>query len=212
MLDVSKTYKSNNCGLFNVIKYTNAKNVEIKFIDTGATTIASAGEIKRGSVKDRMRPAVYGVGFIGDGSHRSRVNGKSSDMYNVWVSMLQRCYSEKCQKINPTYVGVTVCDEWHNFQNFAEWYSLNYVIDCHIDKDIKTKGNKVYSPEGCMFVSQKENTAFAFAKHYRFISPQGDIVDIYNMREFCRKNDVTSTRMSAVHRGDELQHKGWRKA
>jgi hypothetical protein len=212
MIDTSKIYTSNNCGKFKIVNYTNAKNVEICFIETGSLMLASAGEITRGRVKDRMLPTIYGIGFIGIGDHKTRINGKPSKVYNVWVSMIQRCYSEKCQVTNPTYKDCTVCDEWHNYQLFAKWFYDNHIKGYHLDKDIKNKGNKIYSPENCLFASQKENTAFAFAKNYRFISPQGEIVDIYNMREFCRNNNVTSSRMTAVHRGDESQHKGWRKA
>tara|TARA_R110001632_G_scaffold166585_1_gene285028 strand:- start:1076 stop:1714 length:639 start_codon:yes stop_codon:yes gene_type:complete len=212
MIDTSKIYTSNNCGKFKIVNYISAKNVKIRFVDTGQLMTASAGDILRGKVKDRSKPTVYGVGFIGVGGYKSIINGSRSRSYNIWVSMIQRCYSKKCQATNPTYKDCSVCDDWLDFQVFAKWFDDNYVDGYHLDKDIKNKGNKIYSPENCLFVSQNENTAFAFAKHYKFISPKGEAVSIYNMRKFCRDNGVTASRMNAVHRGNEKQHKGWTKA
>ena len=47
---------------------------------------------------------------------------------------------------NKTYIGCTVCEEWHNYQNFAQWHEEHYYevpneIMC-LDKDILIKGNK----------------------------------------------------------------------
>lgn len=67
-------------------------------------------------------------------------------------------------KKHPTYTDCEVCDEWLNFQNFAKWYDENfYEVDgerMHLDKDILVKGNKIYSPETCIFVPQKINVLF----------------------------------------------------
>ena len=112
----------------------------------------------------------------------------------------------------PTYIGCTVCIEWNNFQNFAGWFNENYIEGYDLDKDIKVNGNKVYSPVTCLIVTPKENTIKARAKSYRLTSPEGDIIDIYNMAEFCRDNSLCKANMSAVHRGCINQHKGWTKA
>ncbi len=84
--------------------------------------------------------------------------------YAVWYGMLQRCYSEKCQQKYPTYKNCTVCEEWLYYPNFKKWYEENYYeIDgqrMHLDKDILNKGNKVYSPENCVFVPQGVNKVF----------------------------------------------------
>lgn len=87
----------------------------------------------------------------------------------------------------------------------------NYIDGYQLDKDIKYKGNKIYSPNTCKFVTQSQNIIEAHAKHHRFINPQGDIVEIYNMREFCCKNNLNQGAMSAVHLGNRNHHKKWRK-
>ena len=78
--------------------------------------------------------------------------------------MLGRCYNEYNLKRRPTYKGCEVCDEWLNFQNFAEWFDNNYyTIDNEavcLDKDILIKGNKTYSPEACVFVPITINSLF----------------------------------------------------
>lgn len=78
--------------------------------------------------------------------------------------MLQRCYDSKFHKRESTYIDCEVCEEWLNFQNFAKWYYENYYEmegqKIHLDKDILHKGNKIYSPENCIFVPERINTLF----------------------------------------------------
>lgn len=209
MIDTSKIYTSNNCGDFKIISYTNYYNVEIEFMLTGYKVTARSGDIVRGNVKDRMHKSVHGVGFIGDGKYRSTAGGRHTESYNAWHNMISRCYCPERQKIQPTYKGCTVDKAWHNFQVFSEWFSLNYIKGFDIDKDIKIKRNKVYSPETCLFVERSSNIEESHAKHYVFISPQGDKVKIYNMRKFCRENNLKSGSMSLVYSGKRRQHKGW---
>lgn len=103
---------------------------------------------------------VHGVG-INDADYNTRiiVNGKAvtCPAYRKWTSMLQRCYSSKCHAINPTYIGCSVCNEWLTFSNFALWFGSNNVEGWHLDKDIKIKKNKIYSPNSCLFVPQSIN-------------------------------------------------------
>ena len=94
---------------------------------------------------------------------------KPTKIYRIWKGIIGRCYSEKVQRKNPTYKDVTVCKEWHNFQNFAEWYDENYNPETmqgwQLDKDILFKCNKIYSPETCAFVPKEINILFIKPKH-----------------------------------------------
>lgn len=153
-------HKSNSCGEFEIIEYVNSNKVKVRFIKTGYTLLTVAQSIRKGLVKDALQPSVYGVGFIGDGIHRSSVGRKHTKEYNIWKSILQRCYDTKSQEKNRTYIGCSVSPVWHNFQNFAEWFNNNYIEGYHIDKDLKIKGNKVYSPETCLFVPRSLNNLF----------------------------------------------------
>lgn len=72
--------------------------------------------------------------------------------------MLVRCYSAASQVNNPTYVGCSVCEEWLTFSNFKCWMETQDHEGNQLDKDLLFQGNKVYSPETCIFVSPQVNS------------------------------------------------------
>ena len=80
------------------------------------------------------------------------------DYYQAWTGMLMRCYSTKYQEKRPTYVGCTVSEEWLIFSNFKDWMEKQQWEGKHLDKDILFEGNKVYSPDTCIFVTPTVNT------------------------------------------------------
>ena len=109
---------------------------------------------------------VYGVG-INDADYNVHVhetiNGKQiriweCPFYGTWVRMLRRCYSEKCHQKQPTYRGCKVCDEWLLFSNFKRWMEQQDWQGKQLDKDLLVTGNKLYSPDTCIFVDRKINT------------------------------------------------------
>jgi len=212
MLDTSKVYTSNNYGKFKITKYNSHDNVEVEFIDTGYKTTSEAGQIIDGRVKDKLKPNVCGVGFVGQGKYKPYSEGADTKQYTAWISMIRRCYSKIELDRFPTYKNCTVCKEWLNFQNFAKWFDDNYIDGFELDKDIKFDGNKIYSPNNCSFVSQKDNAIKAHSKTFSFISPEGHLVKLYNLAEFCRKLGLTSTHMSKVNLGKRNTHKGWSRA
>lgn len=77
--------------------------------------------------------------------------------YSTWKAMLERCYSSKYQERQPTYKGCTVCDEWLIFSNFKKWMECQDWEGKQLDKDLLTEGNKIYSPENCLFIERKLN-------------------------------------------------------
>ena len=93
--------------------------------------------------------------------------------YQAWSNMLTRGYSKKYKNERTTYKDVTVCEEWHNFQNFAKWFEENYIEGWHLDKDILVKGNKVYSEGACCFVPPEINNLFTKADRIRGKYPIG---------------------------------------
>lgn len=72
---VGEVYPTNNGGSLLVERYFNHKEVSVKFLDTGFKTITQAGHIIRGTVRDKMRPSVFGVGFEGVGPYKYRDKG-----------------------------------------------------------------------------------------------------------------------------------------
>ena len=109
----------------------------------------------------RKRKLVCGVG-INDADYvvQQLVDGKHvvCVFYSTWKSMLRRCYSAKSQAIHTTYVGCSVCDEWLTFSNFKKWMGAQDFEGKELDKDIIVSGNKVYSPDACVFVTQSVNS------------------------------------------------------
>ena len=156
-----------------------------------------------------MHKTVYGVGFNSGGAFKPSTKGVHSKPYATWKSMLMRCYSDKYHAKFPTYIECSVCAEWLDFQVFASWFEVNYVDGMQLDKDIKVEGNKIYSPEFCLFVSPFDNYEKARAKEFKVISPTGDPVTIYNMRKFCRDNNLNRSCMNNVVWGTQKHHNGW---
>lgn len=210
---VGAEFETNNYGRLIVVKYNSSRDVEVEFISTSFKTSASLARIRSGAVKDHYAPSVYGVGFLGDGWSLPI----SKDAYKCWTRMLERCYSDKWHKKKPTYKGCIVCDEWHSFHNFAKWYEDNYPKDgkrYQLDKDLSCYGDrgKLYSPETCIFVTNAINSEEAHAKSYKFLNPNGEVANIYNLNKFCRENNLHPSHMCQVFNGKREHHKGWTKA
>lgn len=103
--------------------------------------------------------------------------------------MMNRCYNKKVLKRQPTYKDKYVCEEWRNFQNFAKWFDENY-YECdgermELDKDILCKGNKIYSPDTCVFVPRKINQIFNKNQNIRGEYPIG-----VRFRKDCNKYET----------------------
>ena len=107
-----------------------------------------------------MRRKVLGVG-INDAEYLTQIKvvGKfiQCPFYRTWVGVLYRCYSDKLRSVRPTYSGCSVSSEWLTFSRFKEWMQNQDWRGKQIDKDIIVTGNKVYSPDKCIFVSSSIN-------------------------------------------------------
>lgn len=168
-------FNTNEGYVVEVIEYINHKEVIIRF-DNGIQKSVQAGHLQRGVVKNPLHPSVCGVGYVGDGPHLVSVDRKATKTYDTWAKMIKRCYDTKCQERQPTYQGCSVCEEWHNFQNFAEWYYRQPNANKKgfaLDKDLITAGNKQYSPENCSLVPQRINNIILNNGAARGEWPQG---------------------------------------
>ena len=121
-------------------------------------------------LKNPNKITLYGIGFIGQGKWKSSKNNKHTKEYSLWSSIFYRCYSEYYHNLQPTYIDCSIDKRWHNFQNFCEdikklenyneWYNDNKKYGkWQFDKDIKIKGNKIYSKDTCIFATKKDNNA-----------------------------------------------------
>ena len=93
--------------------------------------------------------------------------------YNIWQSVLQRCYSPKIHQRRSTYINCSVSKEWIYLSNFREWFNKNYVDGYQLDKDLLFPGNKVYGSDTCVFVPRNINQLFVFCNSIRGEYPLG---------------------------------------
>jgi hypothetical protein len=212
-------HETKNCGPLEIVEYISEREVHVKFKTPEYKTTTKACNIRRGTVKNRMMASYLGIGFLGVGPFKTKINGEFTSAYKYWGGMLTRCYSAKSLKKYPSYKDCTVCDDWLNFQVFSAWFEKNYPGDhdhFELDKDIKVKGNKVYSPETSLFVTKKQNNAEknprCHAKCARFLSPSGEVFEVRNIRAFCREHKLHQSYMSKVANGTQGHHKGWKAA
>lgn len=144
---------NNNGQKMTIIEYFNSKNISIIFEDGTVLKNRSYSKFRSGEIA----------------SSRQYIE-KNKKIRARWRYIKERCSNCESYKKNTlsTYKNVTLCDEWFIFENFKDWYEKNeYMVegeDCHIDKDILIKGNKVYSPNTCIFVPKRINSIFAFKK------------------------------------------------
>jgi len=121
------------------------------------------------------RSLVYGVG-VNDWVGKVKVDGKLIREYKLWKGMLQRCFSEKYKQKKPTYEGVTCSKEWLSMTKFIEDVSQmkGYGLKgWEFDKDILSKGNKLYSKDTCCFVPTEVNLLLTKRDNYRGEWPVG---------------------------------------
>lgn len=157
---------------FKIIGYNNCNDIIIEFLnDVHYTKHTNYSYFKQGKVASPYAKRTFGVGYLGEGEYtftdKNNLNFKGHAIkticFNYWQSMIYRCYSEKFQK-KTAYIDCTVCEEWHNYQNFAKWFYENYyTIDnetMNLDKDIILKNNTIYSPTTCCFVPASINKIF----------------------------------------------------
>lgn len=87
---------------------------------------------------------------------RRKTHGKTSTrLHQIWCSMRQRCnypYSKAYRIYGGK--GVTVCNEWNDFQTFYDWAMANgYRDDLTLDR---IDGNGNYCPSNCRWATMKE--------------------------------------------------------
>lgn len=155
-----------------VIDYVNAKKVQVMFLDENKwTTWTTWIILKNGELRNAFHPSVYEVGYLGVDEHGNRQNtSKFRKEYEMWHSMMDRCYGDK--EHHKSYKNVTVCKEWHSFSQFLKdmpkikgyelWknntggISLNkdiYYAELGIETDCKE-----YSLETTRFITNSENS------------------------------------------------------
>ncbi len=84
---------------------------------------------------------------------------QKNEIMTYWHNAHNRCYGKNKKNC---YKDCTMCEEWLNDKDsFISWVNENYYTvegeTMCLDKDILVKGNKVYSPDTCIFVPSRIN-------------------------------------------------------
>lgn len=174
---VGDVFTTNQGCQVEVVDYQAYNSILVRFTDIQShEKIVSKKELLNGSIKNPFHPEVRGIGFFGVGPHTGKlcrgslVNTKE---YTHWSSMMTRCYYEGYHERFPTYAECSVDPQWHNFQEFAEWCQWQVGFGNKksvLDKDLLSAGNKLYSPETCVFLPPELNslivTQVKVGKHF----------------------------------------------
>lgn len=115
--------------------------------------------------KLKTNKLIFGIG-INDADYklyeRIKVNGKvitiwACPFYSTWKNMLKRCYHPQTIKSNMTYIDCSVTSEWLTFSNFKTWMETQDWEGKQLDKDLLVVGNRIYSPDACVFLDHQVN-------------------------------------------------------
>ena len=76
-------------------------------------------------------------------------------LFNIWRDMIRRCENPKRQNYKWYGAkGITVCEEWHDFDTFVKWaLSSGYKDNLTIDR---IDNSKNYEPSNCRWLNKKE--------------------------------------------------------
>lgn len=158
--------------LMEVVEYNEYSDITVQF-NNGYSVHTNWKAFEMGKVANPFDKTLFGTGYFGEGEYQSFKNGEFTPQYIAWQAMMNRCYNSTLER----YEGCSVAEEWHNFQNFAKWYDANYYEiqeeRMELDKDILIKGNKLYSPETCVYVPRFINCLFTKSDKIRGELPIG---------------------------------------
>lgn len=201
---VGNTYSSNNYGDYVVEGVVDSDKVNVRFINTGNVQEVLRSQITTGSIRDYsveqvIKPKtgnmVHKVGYNGGDRSLIETNFK---IYQVWCSMLQRCYSQKNEVLKRNYKDCTVSEGFKHFPTFLEWWlekSKGVDIKLQLDKDILVKGNKTYSEDTCALVPRDINMLCIKRDKARGDLPIGVTYCKYSKKykaQFSKYNVITS--------------------
>lgn len=109
------------------------------------------------TLKNYFAKDVYDVGYLGE---RYSTEDVDTVAHRRWRGMMGRCYSDSWKGRDKA----TVCEEWHCFANFHDWFSQfkNKTKQWHIDKDLE--GAMIYSPQTVHYIPESLNIQISATK------------------------------------------------
>ena len=128
-------------------------------------------------------------------------------IYKTWLKIRSRCENHE-DKDFPRYGGrgITLCNEWHNFNNFLDWYwkKSNHEILPFAKQSVdRINVNDDYSPQNCRLVD-----AITQANNRRSNTKTEIKGELLSLSEIARKYHFTmgaiDSRYESGKRGEDL--------
>jgi len=166
-IKVGDRFSTNEGGTVTVSEYINYRKILIKHNDVHShKAYTDSSTLRLGQLRNPYKPSAYDLGYLGVGRFKSSFDGKTTNEYCIWRRMLERCLCPVYQNRCPSYIGCSVDSKWLNFQLFCEWLTNHsyYGLGYDLDKDLLTKGNKIYSPEHCSLIPNEINVVIITGK------------------------------------------------
>lgn len=151
--------------------------------------------------------------FFNDADYpvQPRIAGKNirCPYYSVWHSMAYRASGGKILEKRPTYLGVECCEDWLFFSNFKAWMETQHWEGMHLDKDILSYSDGIYSPDTCAFVPASINTLLLSSNAIRGDLPLG-VTTSKSGRYLCQvRTGIRAERIRSLHDSPEEAHSRW---
>lgn len=161
-IKVGDVFQLNGGGSCTVIEYLSWDKIRIKHNDEfGHIAIVESGNLRKGNIRNPYARNAFKTGMFGVGPHSARCGRGKTAAYALWSGIIQRGYCPNFKRDNPSYIDVSVCAEWHNFQVFAEWFYSQPNAGrkgFQLDKDLLIIGSREYSPSACSFLPSQINS------------------------------------------------------
>lgn len=143
-----------------------------------------------------------------------RTNIKICPFYSKWAKMIVRVYSKRYKEKRPSYQEATVCEDWLTFSIFKAWMQTQNWQGNQLDKDLLVQGNKHYSPETCIFVTQEVNSFIIESTAARGDLPIGVSIKDgkFSAQITNRRNSERKRRHLGLFNTPEEAHNAWLKA
>ena len=144
--------------------------------DCGNDTIVTSGHLRSGGTKScgclyKRKPK-----YDGEGSY--------DPMYPTWNNMINRCNNPNSNRYDDYGGrGITVCDEWLDFNNFRNWANETKT-DETLTLD-RLNNDLGYSPDNCRWATAKEQNSNK--RNNLLFELNGEIC---TLKEWCRRFNV----------------------
>lgn len=105
-------------------------------------------------------------------------------LYHIWSGFKGRCLNEKSRDYSDYGGrGITICEEWHNPNNFFKWALSNgYDDDLTIDRIDNSKG---YSPDNCRWITnakqqrnKRSNVVIEYCGEKHCVAEWAEIINV----------------------------------